>query len=98
MARPVAPVVELSDEERQRLSSWARRSKSANALAVRSRVVLAAADGLGNSAIAEKLGLDVATARKGRTRFLRDRLAGLLDEPRPGRPGSITDEQVDAVV
>jgi transposase len=98
MPSPVAAVVELSDEERAQLVAWSRRARSANALAMRSRIVLAAADGLGNTAIAAKLDLAVATARKWRSRFVADRLDGLLDEPRPGRPRTVSDEQVEAVI
>jgi transposase len=94
----VAPVVELSDDERAQLVAWSRRAKSANALAVRSRVVLAAADGLSTTAIAERLGIALGSARKWRSRFVTDRLDGLLDEPRPGRPRTVSDEQVEAVI
>jgi transposase len=90
--------VELTDDERSQLLAWTRRAKSANALAIRSRIVLAAADGLGNTAVAAKLGIEVGTARKWRARFLADRLEGLLDEPRPGRPRTVSDEQVEAVI
>ena len=72
--------------------------KSATALAVRARIVLAAADGLGNTAIAHELGIAVVSARKWRSRFLAARLEGLTDEPRPGRPRTVTDEQVEAVI
>ena len=65
---------------------------------MRSRIVLAAADGLGNTAIAAKLGVALSSARKWRSRFLVDRLDGLLDEPRPGRPRTVADEQVEAVI
>ena len=95
---PVAPVVVLSDDERSQLVSWSRRTTSANGLAMRSRIVLAAADGLGNTAIAQELGIAVSSARKWRSRFVADRLDGLLDEPRPGRPRTVTDEQVEAVI
>jgi transposase len=95
---PFAPVVELTDDERAQLIAWSRRAKSANAVAMRSRIVLAAAEGLGNTAIASKLDIDVATARKWRARFVADRLDGLLDEPRPGRPRTVADEQVEAVI
>jgi transposase len=95
---PVAPVVELTEAERAQLVAWARRSKSANAVAVRSRIVLAAADGLGNTAVAAKVGVEVGTARKWRNRFLAERLEGVLDEPRPGRPRTVVDEQVEAVI
>jgi transposase len=98
MPGPAAPAVELTDDERSELTGWARRSKSANALAVRSRIVLAAADGLGNTAIAAKVGVEVGTARKWRARFIAERLDGLVDEPRPGRPRTVSDEQVEAVI
>jgi len=95
---PVAAAVVLTDDERAQLVAWARRAKSANALAMRSRIVLAAADGLGNTAIAAKLNVAVSSARKWRSRFLVDRLDGLLDEPRPGRPRTVADAQVEAVI
>ena len=98
MPGPAAPVVALTDDERAQLVAWARRAKSANAVATRSRIVLAAAEGLGNTAVAARVGVDVGTARKWRNRFLADRLEGVLDEPRPGRPRTVTDEQVEAVI
>jgi len=88
----------LSDEEREQLQGWARRPKSAQALAQRSRIVLAAAEGLKNTEIAERLGIHRGMAAKWRSRFARDRLDGLLDEPRPGRPRTISDEQVEQVI
>jgi transposase len=90
--------VELTEDERAQLVAWARRSKSANAVAMRSRIVLAAAEGMGNTAVAAKLGVQVGTARKWRNRFLAERLEGVLDEPRPGRPRTVVDEQVEAVI
>src|SRR5438045_2984988 len=98
MPSPVAAPVVLTAEERVQLEAWARRAKSANALAVRSRIVLAAADGLGNTAIAARLGIALSSARKWRSRFLAGRLDGLVDEPRPGRPRTVSDEQVEAVI
>ncbi|HSY15882.1 MAG TPA: IS630 family transposase [Jatrophihabitantaceae bacterium] len=98
MPIPFAPLVELSDDERSQLLAWTRRAKSANALAMRSRIVLAAADGLSNTAIAGKLDINVSSARKWRSRFVAERLDGLLDEPRPGRPRTVEDEQVEAVI
>ena len=65
---------------------------------MRSRIVLAAADGLSNTAIADKLDMHISSARKWRTRFVAERLEGLLDEPRPGRPRTVGDEQVEAVI
>jgi len=88
----------LSDEEREQLQGWARRPRSAQALAQRSRIVLAAAEGLKNTEIAERLGIHRGMAAKWRSRFARDRLDGLLDEPRPGRPRTISDEQVEQVI
>jgi transposase len=67
-------------------------------LALRSRIVLLAAEGLKNTEIAQRLEIDHATARKWRTRFAERRLEGVLDEPRPGRPRMITDEQVEEVI
>ncbi len=60
--------------------------------------MLAAAEGLGNTAVAAKVGVEVGTARNWRARFLGQRLEGLLDEPRPGRPRTVTDDQVEAVI
>jgi transposase len=98
MPSPIAVKVVLSDAEREQLESWARRPKSAQALAQRSRIVLAAAEGLKNTEIAQRFSLDHATVRKWRNRFAADRLEGLLDEPRPGRPRTVTDAQVEQVI
>ena len=98
MPDPVAPVVVLSDEQRAQLVAWSRRATSANGLAVRSRIVLAAADGFSTSAVARKFDVNVATARRWRARFVEEGLEGLLDEPRPGRPRTVSDEQVEAVI
>ena len=94
----VAVGIELSREERAQLQAWTRRRTSAQALAMRSRIVLLAADGLKNTEIARRLGVSRATARMWRTRFAEHRLDGLLDEPRPGRPRTITDERVEEVI
>lgn len=98
MPDPVAPAVTLSDPDRAQLTAWARRATSANALAMRSRIVLAAADGLSTSAVARKLDIHVGTARRWRARFLDQSLEGLLDEPRPGRPRTVVDEHVEEVI
>jgi len=88
----------LSDEERVQLEAWARRRKSAQALAQRSRIVLAAASGKSNSQLAAELGITRGTAAKWRSRFADYRLDGVLDEPRPGRPRTITDARVEEVI
>ncbi len=69
-----------------------------SALALRSRIVLAAADGWSNSQIAEREGVSRPTVTKCRNRFERSRLEGLLDEPRPGRPRTVSDEQVERIL
>ena len=93
-----APVVVLSEEERETLERWARRPKSAQALAFRCRVVLAAASGETNSEIAARLGCNPNTVGKWRGRFVERRLDGLHDEPRPGKPRTIGDADVERVI
>ena len=91
-------VVELSDEERETLQRWVRRHTSSQALALRCRIVLGAAEGMANVDIAEKLGCHFATVGKWRNRFAERRLDGLSDEPRPGPPRTIDDAKVEEVV
>lgn len=95
--RPKAKLV-LTDEEREQLLRWSRRRRSSQALALRSRIVLACAGGTDNKVVAAQLGCAAATVGKWRARFIEHRLDGLSDEPRPGRPPSITAEQVEDVV
>ena len=98
MASPELDPLVLTDEERQVLEGWARRRKTAQALALRSRIILACADGAGVSTVAAELGISRTTAGKWRSRFLETRLKGLSDEPRPGRPRTVTDEHVEKVI
>ncbi len=98
MPSPFLEPLELSDEERSTLEQWARRPKSAQALALRCRIVLACATGQNNSTVAKQLGLRRETVAKWRTRFLAQRLAGLHDEPRPGTPRTIGDDAIEAVI
>src|SRR5215203_3177010 len=95
--RPKAELV-LTDQEREQLLRWSRRAKSAQALALRSKIVLACADGADNATVSSELRCAPATVGKWRARFVRDRLGGLSDEPQPGRPPVITVEQVEDVV
>jgi transposase len=88
----------LTDDERRTLEGWVRRRGTAQGLALRARIVLACAQGGSNLAVAARLGVSRTTVRKWRTRFLRRRLDGLPDEPRPGVPRTITDAQVEEVV
>jgi transposase len=98
MASPKLEPVVLSDDERRVLEGWERRRKTAQALALRSRIILACAAGAGVSSVAAELGISRATAGKWRSRFLESRLKGLSDEPRPGRPRTVTDEHVEKVI
>ncbi len=90
--------VVLSDQEREVLERWARRPKSAQALALRCRIVLAAAEGEPSKEIAARLGCSSDTVGKWRGRFARRGVDGLRDEPRPGKPRSIGDEDVERVI
>ena len=91
-------VPEVSEEQKQELSGWLRRKKTAQALALRARIVLASADGKSDQAVAKALGTTRATVGKWRKRFLRDGCDGLLDEPRPGAPRTVSDADVERVV
>jgi transposase len=97
IGRPTKPL-NLTPDEKDKLSMLARRPKSAQAIAMRARIVLACNDGLSNGEVAKRLQITAATVCKWRERFRVDRLEGLLDEPRPGAPRSITDAQVEEVI
>src|ERR671925_1217581 len=100
MARTGRPKAELilSETERETLTRWARRAKTSQALALRSKIVLACAEGATNKDVAARLGIWPQTVTKWRARFVADRLEGLTDEPRPGAARKITDEQVEQVI
>ena len=95
--RPKADLI-LTDNEREQLSAWARRRKTSQALALRSRIVLACATGVENQHVAAELKVAQQTICKWRGRFIKMRLDGLLDAPRSGAPRTIGDARVDAVI
>src|SRR5665811_1239678 len=97
LGRPTV-AIDLSEAERETLVRWARRPKSAQALALRCRIVLAAAEGKANNEIAMELDCDRNTVGKWRRRFSEHGLDGLQDEPRPGKPRTITDADVERVL
>ena len=95
--RPIAPLV-LSAQEQSYLERQVRRHRVARSLSDRCRVILRCADGIASKDVAAELGLHEHTVGKWRRRFLQDRCDGLLDETRPGRPRTIDDDQVAAVI
>ena len=95
--RPLAPLT-LDPEDRRVLERWTRRRKTSQALALRARIVLRAAEGAPNKSVAEEERITSQTVSKWRRRFLEAGVDGLLDQPRPGAPRSITDEDVERVI
>jgi transposase len=100
MTRRGTPLSEraLSADERETLERWARRHTTSQALALRCRIVLACAEGDSNTGVAQRLGVARSTVIKWRGRFVADRLDGLHDEPRPGGPRTIGDDDVERVI
>ena len=92
--RVAAVSIELAEDELGELESLARRRKTAQGLARRPRFVLLAAEGLQNREIATRLGTDPNTVGKWRRRFAEHRCDGLYDEPRPGTPRKIGDDEI----
>ena len=88
----------MAAEEREQLTRWSRRAKSSQALALRSRIVLACAEGADNKQVAGQLRCNPVTVGKWRARFVEHRLDGLTDEQRTGRPATIRVDQVEDVV
>ena len=97
IGRPTKPL-NMTLGEKEKLTMLARRPKSAQAMAMRARIVLGCEEGLTNGAVAKKLHITGATVCKWRERFRVNRLEGLLDEPRPGAPRSVTEAQVEDVI
>jgi transposase len=97
LGRPKTPLT-LTDDERTKLKSWAKRPTSAQRLALRARIILACAEGADNKVVAKTLRITPHTVGKWRTRFLEDRLEGLADEPRPGAPRTLSDARIEEVI
>lgn len=95
--RPKKPL-QLTDQERTVLEQWARRGRTAQSLALRSKIVLGCADGQNSQDVARRLGTSPQTVCKWRARFLASRLEGLQDEFQPGAPRKVTDEMIEQVV
>ena len=91
-------VLELTSQEREQLVRWARRRSSSQALALRSRIVLGCAEGVTNQEVAAREQVAAVTVGKWRSRFVASRLDGLVDDPRPGRPATVTIDQVEDVI
>ena len=99
MRKSVLEPLVLSEQERETLERWGRRPKSSQALALRCRIVVECAKGEAhNSEVAARLGVSRGTVNKWRARFLVLRLDGLHDEPRPGQPRKVTDDDVERVI
>lgn len=95
--RPKVALI-VTEDERRRLDSLAHRSRSAPHVARRARIILACAEGVDSKVVARRLHVTPATVGKWRGRFIRQRLDGLYDEPRPGAARTVTDDQVEQVI
>ena len=95
--RPLTSLL-LSSDERAYLERQVRRHRVARSLSERCRIILRCADGVPSKSVATEFGVHEHTVGKWRRRFLKDRIEGLLDEARPGRPRTINDDQVAAVI
>jgi transposase len=97
IGRPI-PELAITEAERSTLQGWALRPKSAQALALRAKIILACAEGKTNTAVAGQFRVTKQMIGKWRARFVDRRLDGLLDEPRPGTPRKISDTEVERVL
>src|SRR5438445_7135189 len=88
--RPIPPLV-ITEDQRATLESWTRRRKTAQALALRAKIILACAEGKPNGVVARQARVRQQTVGKGRSRFVSKGVEGLLDEPRPGTPRKVSD-------
>ncbi len=97
LGRPIPPMM-VTAEERTVREGWARRAKTAQATALRARLIRGCAAGKPNTAVARELRVTKQTVGKWRSHFVAGRLEGLLDEPRPGASRTVTDAAVECVV
>ena len=97
LGRPKAALV-VAPSEREILTRWTRRRKTAQGLALRARIILRCATGRPNTVVARELGITHQTVGKWRARFVAQRLDGLLDEPRPGTPRRLSDAKIEEIV
>ena len=97
LGRPIPPL-SIGPDERNVLERWTRRPTTAQALAQRARLILACAEGKTNTVVAQELGVTKQMVGKWRARFCERRVDGLLDEPRPGAPRTITDTDVERIL
>ncbi len=97
MGRPLLPL-SIRAEDQAQLQAWTKRPKTAQALAMRSRVILLAAEGWSNTSIAQQLSVTLQTVGKWRQRYLDQGVDGLLDEPRPGTSRKLADKDVERVL
>ena len=97
MGRPKAKL-ELTEDEHESLVRYGKRKRSNRNLAFRAAIVLHCASGMTNLEVAKKLRANKDTVGKWRRRFVEQRLAGLLDEPRVGAPRKISDKQIEKIV
>jgi transposase len=97
IGRPIPELV-IAPEEHSALQNWARRPKSAQALALRAKIILACAEGKSNTEVAARFQITKQMVGKWRARFVERRLDGLLDEPRPGTPRKVKDAEVERVL
>ncbi len=95
--RPTAEL-RLAGHEHEARENWVRRPKSAQALALRARMILLCASGMTNTEVAAELDITKQSVGKWRQRFVDKRLDGLLDEPRPGTPRQLSDQEVERVL
>ena len=97
LGRPKAALV-VAPSDREILTRWTRRRKTAQGLALRARIILRCATGRPNTVVARELGITHQTVGKWRARFVAQRLDGLLDEPRPGTPRRLSDAKIEEIV